>query len=218
MLAFGVASVQDLGVVAMLIILAFLGIAFERPTHAFVRSLRVPVLLATGLIVIAPLFGTGPHLLQIGPFSYDTDTANTAVLMAGRVLAIAAIMQALLAGLSDLQLVSGLRGLRVPALICDLALLTLRYLHDLRVELQRARLARDIRGGAGGWHGLTEFGALLAVLMIRSLQRSERVWTAMRVRGYQSGLVAAPPPLTARDLAAIIGAGLVAAVLIGVSL
>ena len=203
-LAFGAASVREVALLPALGAGALAVIALARPPRAFVHRLRAPALLALAIVALLPL-------MAAGPVSLTGDTTQAAVLMAARLLAIAAMVLALLSGLSDMQVVAALRGLRVPVLICDLALLTLRYLHDIRAELARARLARTLRGGTNGWRALPEFGALLAVLMIRALRRSERVWAAMRLRGYHGGLASEPAPLAARDYTAI-GAAVVAAV------
>jgi cobalt/nickel transport system permease protein len=202
-LAFGAATVRDVALLPALGAVALAVIAITRPPRAFARRLRAPALLALAIAAALPL-------MVAGPVNLASDATQAAVLMAARLLAIAAMVLALLSGLSDIQLVAALRGLRVPVLICDLALLTLRYLHDIRTELARARLARTLRGGTDGWRALPEFGALLAVLMIRALRRSERVWAAMRLRGYHGGLMSAPAPLTVRDYMAI-GAAVVTA-------
>jgi cobalt/nickel transport system permease protein len=207
-LAFGAAGLRDLAALPVLGAVVLVVIALARPPSGFVCRLRVPFLLALAIAVLVPL-------MAAGPVSYSTDTAQAATLMAARLLGIATMVLALLGGLSDFQLVAALRGLRVPVLICDLALLTLRYLHDIRTELARARLARDLRGGVTGWRALPEFGALLAVLMIRALKRSERVWAAMRLRGYHGHLVTAAVPFAARDYLAITTALGAAALLSG---
>jgi cobalt/nickel transport system permease protein len=207
-LAFGAASMRDLAALPVLGAVALAVIAVARPPRSFVRRLYAPILLAVAIVALVPLMAEGP-------INYSGDMAQTAAMMAARVLAIAAMGLALLSGLSDMQLAAALRGLRVPVLICDLALLTLRYLHDIRAELARARLARDLRGGATGWRTLPEFGALLAVVLIRALKRSERVWAAMRLRGYQGGLATSPAAFTMRDHGAIATALVAAVALFG---
>ena len=216
-LAFGAAGTRHPAMVPILLALALIIVALARPPSGFGRKLRAPGLLALGIVAFLPLFGAGPALIQLGPLSYCADTAATASLIAARLLAIVAMVLALLSGLPDLHLIAGLRGLRVPILLCDLALLTLRYQHDLRVELGRARLARDLRGGRNGWRALPDFGAMLAVLILRTLRRSERVWAAMRARGYHNGLGADNVPLRVADFGAITLAGLAALSLIGLN-
>lgn len=216
LLAMGAAAVRDLAMLPVLAVLVVAVILLVRPPLGLVRKLRAPFALALAFVVIIPVFGTGPALWQVGPITFAQDAAAAAIVIAVRLLAIAAMVLALLSGLSDMQLVSALRGSRVPPVICDLALLTLRYLHDLRAELARARLARRLRGGADGWRSLPDFGALLAVLLIRTLRQSERVWMAMRLRGYHNAVSVVPAPYAVGDLLAVAGAALAALVLIGV--
>lgn len=217
-MAFGAAAVQKLVLLPVLAGITVAVIALVQPPRGWVQRLRAPLVVALCIVAILPFFGTGPALFQIGPLGYATGAAEPALLMAARLMAIAALVLALVSGLSDVDLVAALRGVRVPTILCDLTLLTLRYLHELRAELARVRLARRLRGGKSGWRDLPEFGALLAVVMIRALQRSEHVWAAMRVRGYHTTLSGQPAPMSARDIWAIAGAVLTAFALIGSSL
>jgi cobalt/nickel transport system permease protein len=83
------------------------------------------------------------------------------------------------------DLLSGLRALRVPALLVSILALTYRYLFLLVEEggrMQRARLSRSgvRRPGLGFWLGAT----VIAQLFIRSSERAERVHAAMSARGF----------------------------------
>ncbi len=198
-LAFGAASIRDMAMIPALVVLTLAVIAIARPSRGFIWHLRGPVVLAVAIVLVLPLFDTGPN-------RYSGETAEAALVMAARLLAIATMVLALLSDMSEMQLVAGLRGLRVPVLICDLAVLTLRYLQEVRAELARTRLARHLRGGSGGWRAVPEFGTLIAVMMIRALKRSERVWAAMRVRGYQGGIVARESGWRMADLWAVASA------------
>lgn len=83
----------------------------------------------------------------------------------------------------------GLRRLRLPQVLIATLMFMERYLHVLGNELERmttARRARSFRGrGSLSWRLLT---SMISVLLLRSLERAERVQGAMTARGWDGTL------------------------------
>lgn len=205
-LAFGIAAVQGLALLPFVALLAGSALALAPERRALIRRLRPAALLALAFLLALPLLtGTAP-LLQIGPFAATVEGAQAGVLVATRLLAIVTLTVVLLAPVPPFELVAALRALGLPALMADLALLTLRYLDELTAELRRARLARQLRGGQGRLRDLPDHAALLATALLRAQGRADRLWAAMRLRGYGAGLDPPVPPLDARDRAAMAAA------------
>ena len=91
------------------------------------------------------------------------------------------------------DLLWGLRALRVPATLVAIVSFAYRYLFvlsDEALRLMQARAARsaviDGRRGGGSllWRGKVT-GRMVGSLMLRSMERSERIYNAMVARGYQ---------------------------------
>jgi cobalt/nickel transport system permease protein len=114
------------------------------------------------------------------------------------------------------QLIWGLHALRVPPLLVTVVSFAYRYLFVLSDEvlrLVRARAARSgerpgLRsGGSLAWRGQVA-GRMAGSLMVRSFERSERIYNAMAARGYQGQIrLLSRPQLHRRDgvtLAAIL--------------
>ncbi|MGB3714851.1 MAG: cobalt ECF transporter T component CbiQ [Candidatus Promineifilaceae bacterium] len=102
----------------------------------------------------------------------------------------AAILLVILTKFTDLMW--GLQGLHMPSILVSVAGFTYRYLDVLRSEASRLRTARRARsatslGGRGGgsllWRARVT-GWMVGSLMIRSMERSERIYNAMLARGY----------------------------------
>jgi cobalt/nickel transport system permease protein len=102
----------------------------------------------------------------------------------------AAILLVILTKFTDLMW--GLQGLHTPSILVSVAGFTYRYLDVLRSEASRLRTARKARsatlsGSRGGgsflWRARVT-GWMVGSLMIRSLERSERIYNAMLARGY----------------------------------
>lgn len=110
-------------------------------------------------------------------------------------------------------LIWGLRALRVPGTLVTIISFAYRYLFVLSDEALRLRQARTARSGAaagrrgGGrllWRGHVA-GHMVGSLMMRSLERSERIYNAMAARGYRGQMRVLNPPHMARvDLATLL--------------
>lgn len=95
-------------------------------------------------------------------------------------------LQALLGGLEMVELGHALARLGAPERLVALMLFTIRYVDVLQQEFARLRLAMRARGfrPRTGWHTWRSFGWLVGMLLVKSLERSERIHAAMRLRGF----------------------------------
>lgn len=83
------------------------------------------------------------------------------------------------------EVLSGLRRLGVPVFLVDMMALTYRYIFLLVEEAVRLRHAAVARGYAPRWLPQALIvGRLIGNLFLRSYERAERVYGAMRLRGY----------------------------------
>jgi cobalt/nickel transport system permease protein len=84
-----------------------------------------------------------------------------------------------------------LASLRVPCLVVQLFSLTYRYFFVSIHEVQRVLIAREARTYVNrstmNFEGLKNLGTILATLFIRTYERSERVYMAMKSRGFEIG-------------------------------
>lgn len=95
------------------------------------------------------------------------------------------------------DLLHALRHLGLPRLLIGIISFMYRYLFVLADEAARllrareARSARPASGGGGGalWWRAKVAGSMVGQLLIRSLDRSERVYSAMLARGYSGRLL-----------------------------
>ena len=87
------------------------------------------------------------------------------------------------------HLLDGLRHLGIPTIFVDMLALTYRYLHVLIEETTRLRRAAIARGYDPKWLSQAVIvGRLIGNLFIRSYERAERIYGAMRLRGYSGQL------------------------------
>ncbi|MET7637467.1 cobalt ECF transporter T component CbiQ [Streptomyces sp. NPDC005438] len=87
------------------------------------------------------------------------------------------------------ELLRGLRTLRLPALLVEIAGFMVRYLQVVTEEMRRMRVARLSRGFTA--RGVRSWGVLAksaAALFLRAYERGERVHLAMLSRGYRGAM------------------------------
>ncbi|TVQ36407.1 MAG: cobalt ECF transporter T component CbiQ [Geminicoccaceae bacterium] len=158
------------------------------------RRLRWPGLIVLLLVALLPWSVGTTAVVQLGPLVLYQEGLATALLIAVRFGCIVAVVLVILTTIPVPVLIHALRSMRVPWLLTDLALLVLRYLHELRHTLERMRVAMMLRGqplrGASP-RALRAWAGLIASLALRSYVRADRIYLAMRVRGYGEEL--APP-------------------------
>ncbi|MBD2566915.1 energy-coupling factor transporter transmembrane component T family protein [Anabaena lutea] len=82
-----------------------------------------------------------------------------------------------------------LKGLPVPAPLKQNLLLAGQYLEILLSEVARMQRSAQLRGlnGAGGWLRYAS-ASMIGALYLRTLERAERVYSAMIARGYNGQL------------------------------
>ncbi len=110
-----------------------------------------------------------------------------------RVSASVLALQVLALGTETFDLFSGLRRLKVPAVLTTLAMLTYRYLLLFMDEYDRMRTARKARGFSGGRSLLDRYGFRVlshtaGMLLVRSVSRADRIYEALTARGFREDM------------------------------
>lgn len=140
------------------------------------------------LCLASPVYDRAPVAVALGPWRGELaagwlTAGNIALKFALGMLALTAVM----ATTPFSALLEAMRRLGSPkALVMQLSLLY-RYLFVLVGEALRIRRGRDFRGSARAPVGrrLAAVGGAVGVLFMRTLERSERVQTAMAARGWR---------------------------------
>ena len=84
-----------------------------------------------------------------------------------------------------------LHRLRCPETLVHLLMFTIRYIDVLHEEYQRLRAAMKVRGFRPGtnWHTYRSFGYLVGMMLVRAIERSERILGAMKCRGFSGKML-----------------------------
>lgn len=141
-----------------------------------VMPFTVPVAPGDTLITLPPLTA----------ISFKVSGFLLALLIVVKASAIAMIMEPLLATAPFTVTVQGLSRLGAPSMICQMLLLSHRYIFVFLHEIKRMARSMRVRGFRSRTNlaTLEVYGNFLGMLFVRSFDRTQRVYDAMLCRGY----------------------------------
>lgn len=156
--------------------------------------LAMPFALMVGLF--NPLFDTTPRIELFG-VAVSGGWLSLASILIRAVLTVAAAL-ILIACLGMHRLCAALDRLGVPRVLTTQLLFMHRYIVVLGGELGRMNLARELRAQATAALPLTVYGSMLGHLLLRTLERAQRIHQAMLSRGYDGQMPQVGLPLSWR--------------------
>ncbi|MEV6493084.1 cobalt ECF transporter T component CbiQ [Actinoplanes sp. NPDC051633] len=172
------------GFAALIVLVAAL--ARVRPGWLAKRAtIELPFVL---LAVFLPFAGHGERIVWLGmSLSVDGLYGAWNIVAKGTLGVLASLLLAATTSMRDLIL--GLDRLRVPSVFTQIATFMLRYLDILADDARRMRIARLSRGYDPRflWQ-VKAFAVGVGALFLRAFERGERVYLAMRSRGYTGRL------------------------------
>ena len=151
----------------------------------FSRLLAVNAFMLS-LLILLPWGVPGNPLFQIGAFTYS----QAGLMQAGRIVlrgnAILLLLTALIGTMEPHTFGHALRRLGIPAKLTNLLLFTIRYIAVMEDEYRDLRRAMTVRAFRPrlNLHTLRSIGYLVGMLLVRALDRSERINEAMKCRGF----------------------------------
>jgi len=164
--------------------------------------LALPFVLFIG--IFNPWFDQRP-LLQLGPLTITGGWVSFASIMLRSVLTVTAALT-LIATTSFTGICMAMEKLGCPRVFALQLLFLYRYLFVLIEEATRLIRARALRSFHGRGRELKVFGSLLGQLLLRSLERAQRIHLAMQCRGFDGEIrMRKPLGIRSRDLVFLFG-------------
>jgi cobalt/nickel transport system permease protein len=190
--------------------------------HLDLRAIVRRLLVVTGFLVllwvVLPLTFEGKALARIGPLTFTRPGVILAAQISLKSTAILLAFIALITTMNFSVLGHALDRLHLSGKLVHLLLMTYRYIFVIEQEYQRMVRAAKIRGFRPGTslHTYKTFAYFIAMLFVRAAARAERVYRAMRCRGFNGRLycLAEFPPSPSNW----VFAGFMAVVVIGLAL
>lgn len=179
---FGVVSLSTLPIAALAYAVAL----------SVLLIMRLPILLLLKrYLIITPflLLMTVPLLLSQG-LSFHEENALFAALILMKAYTSMTVISVILDTQSMDEFMTGLAGFKLPPVLITILTLSYRYvflfLEDIG-KMQTAAKSRFFRGGIR-LNSLQSYGQLTAALIIRAIERSDRMYQAMIARGFTGRL------------------------------
>jgi len=150
------------------------------------RLLRLNVFMAV-ILLLVPITSPGETMFRILSLPFSRDGIHFAAGITLKANAIVLVFTSLLGTVEPSSLGHAFHHLRMPTKLTHLFMFTLRYLdvlHHEYVMLLRAMKARAFRPRMS-LHTYRTYGYLMGMLLVRSLERSERIMEAMKCRGFK---------------------------------
>lgn len=168
------------------IALVFLALARLPLKKVMVRLLAVNSFIVF-LWFVLPFTYPGEEVWRWGPLAATREGLVFTGLITLKSNAIIIALIALIATVPIVTLGQALHNLRLPDKLCHLLLFTYRYIYVFEQEYRRLVQAMKIRGfrPRTNLHTYRSYAYLAAMLLVRSFDRAERVFEAMRCRGFQ---------------------------------
>lgn len=142
------------------------------------------------MLALLPFTTPGETAFTLFGFPASWDGIFKACEIGLKANAIILALMAMVGTMESVTLGHGLSRLRVPETLVHLMLFTVRYIEVLNEEYRRLRVAMKARGfrPRNNMHTYRSVGYLVGMLLVRALERSERILQAMKCRGFDGRL------------------------------
>ena len=178
---------------------AFLLPIAEIPFGMMARRVLValPFVIFAGLSNV--LFETAPYM-QLSGIVISRGVVSLIVLVGKTVLTVSAIL-ILMATTKAAQVFSSLQRIGVPKVLVTVLMLGFRYLSLLFLQTDRMTRAYHLRAKSPKGIAMKDMGSFAGQLLLLSFDRAERVYKAMKLRGFDGSFTAAKAgPMSKADL------------------
>jgi cobalt/nickel transport system permease protein len=204
--------VRDLRLLpAMLLVTGLLYATAHLPLAWLLARLRYPGAFLLIVAVLLPFLSGSTVLVEIGPLALRLEGCLELLRIVVKFVCILTVGLVLFGTAPFLTAIKAMRALGLPSILADMTLLAYRYLFEIGGDLARMETAMGLRGFRAGRfsaRGLGNLAALAGSLLVRSYERSDRVYRAMILRGYGQASAGAADEFEARRADAILLAGL----------
>ncbi|MDR2300865.1 MAG: cobalt ECF transporter T component CbiQ [Deltaproteobacteria bacterium] len=158
----------------------------EKPLSFVWRLIKINFFLLFIWLVL-PFSMPGEKITQIGPLTMTWEGVLLSARLSVQALGITAAAMAITTTTTVFQLMTAARAMGAPEKLTAMLGLMTRYVTVITDEYERLVWAMKIRGfkASTSLHCLRSYANLAGVLLVRGLDRGERVYAAMLCRGYK---------------------------------
>ena len=187
-LIFAFAFVQQLVLLPAMIAVTIILYKLSRLPLAFLLNrLRYPGCFIAAVVLFLPFVAGDTVIFSFGWLTLRQEGCLSGLLIVTRFICILTVSLVLFGTASFLSTIKAMRALGLSDVIVDMMLLSYRYLEELGemlTTMQRAMKLRGFQPKGLNYQTLSLMAELIGSLLVRSYERSQRVYQAMILRGY----------------------------------
>lgn len=187
LLIFSFVFVDDIRIALFGFLFSFLILLISRlPLGFALKRIRMVFFFLFPLLLVMPLTVEGRELINIGGISVSLDGLVFASLIIIRALAAVTFALTMLATTRFDLTMKALYALNIPGTLVQMLLFTYRYIFVIIDEFSRMWESMECKGFSlkANYHGLSIFGNMLGMIIIKSYDRTRRVYESMIAKGY----------------------------------
>jgi cobalt/nickel transport system permease protein len=190
-LIFTIALLKKFPLVLASFVIALSLVLISRIPFAFIVKRLLPVtVFLFPFFIIMPLTVPGEQAIHILTFSFSLTGLRIASLIYIKAISIVSLIIAMMGTAPFTDSMKALEKLKVPQVLIQMILFTYRYIFVFLMEIRRMNNAMKARNfeRKTNLHTLKTTGNFVGVLLVRSFERTERIYQAMLSRGYDGVL------------------------------
>lgn len=165
-------------------------LATRLPVKATLRRMAAMDGFIVFMLVLLPFTVPGEALFFLFGFPFTFEGLLRAVEIGLKANAVILMLMVLVGTLEPVTLGHALHRLKTPETLVHLLMFTVRYINVLHQEYQRLRGAMKVRSFKlrNSLHTYKSIGYLVGMMLVRSVDRSERILAAMKCRGFNGSI------------------------------
>ena len=142
-------------------------------------------------LILLPFTMPGTPMFSVFGFDATWEGLWRATEIALTANAVILAVMTLVGSMEPVTMGHALFALKTPERLVHLMMFTIRYCDVLREEYLRLRTSMKLRGFRPGtnWHTYRSYGYLVGMMLVRAIERSERILAAMKCRGFCGRIV-----------------------------
>jgi cobalt/nickel transport system permease protein len=187
-LIFAFAFIQNLWLLPLMITITWILFSLsEIPISFLIKRLRYPSWFILAVVIFLPFLSGNTPIFQWGHLIIRQEGCWDALLISVRFFCILTVSLILFGTAPFLSSIKAMRSLGLSQVIVDMTLLSYRYLEELGemlTTMQRAMKLRGFQPKHLSRRNLEVFAQLTGSMLVRSYERSLRIYQAMILRGY----------------------------------
>lgn len=189
-----------------IIITFFISIIFRLPLSRIFTRLKSIIPFILLITIFIPLYIGSTIILRIQIFNFTINIyqegVSRAILLFMRIFGATYIFMSFFSSLTYSEFIEALASLRIPSFLVGSFIIMLHYIPIITTSNKKILEAQELRGKKilNYWQKLKTHAYIMGKSLISNMERSERLYESLKMRGFSGKLTFAPRHIKINDL------------------